>query len=299
MITHVPVMLQEVLETLDIAEAPHWIVDATLGLGGYSEALLRRFPHARILGIDQDSHALMHAQERLAPFGDRSKILSGNFRHLERIVHEAGLERVDGVVFDLGVSNLQLAVPERGFSFQEDGPLDMRMDPTSSGQTAADLLRQGTFSELARLFREFGEEPHAGSMARLIVRARDRGEPLSRTGDVVRVLREGLPAPLQRKMGTHPARRIFQALRLAVNDELGALISALDAVPAVLGPGGIAVVVSYHSLEDRIVKHRFLAWKEQALGTILTRKPQIPDDAEIERNYKARSAKLRAFRMLM
>ena len=297
MIGHVPVMLQEALDLLAAECPPRRLVDATLGLGGYSEALLERWERVLVLGIDQDGVALAHARQRLAPFGDRMTLRQGNFRHLDEWIRAWGCAEVDGIVFDLGVSNMQLSEPDRGFSFQEDGPLDMRMDPLSETDTAAELVKRLSFGELARIFREYGEEPHAGAMARLLVRARERGESLERTGDVVRVLREGLPAPLQRKMGTHPARRIFQALRLKVNDELGALEAVLEVLPTVLSPGGSVVVVSYHSLEDRIIKRRFLSWKNAGLGDILTRKPLVPSEAEVERNYKARSAKMRGFRV--
>ncbi len=296
--THVPVMLQEAMDLLGSGRAPQRVVDATLGLGGYTEGLLMRWEAARVLAIDQDRDALVQAQQRLAPFGDRATFQQGNFRQIDAWVRAWGVSEVDGVVFDLGVSNMQISEPDRGFSFQEDGPLDMRMDPGSGAETAAELLKRLSFGDLARLFREYGEEPHAGIMARLLVRARERGDALERTGDVVRLLREGLPAPLQRKMGTHPARRIFQALRLKVNDELGALAGALEVLPSLLAVGGTVVVVSYHSLEDRIVKRRFLAWKDAGCGEILTKKPLTPSETEVEQNYKARSAKMRAFRFL-
>ncbi|HOU33374.1 MAG TPA: 16S rRNA (cytosine(1402)-N(4))-methyltransferase RsmH [Synergistaceae bacterium] len=297
MISHVPVMLQEVMDLLSSGILPRRLVDATVGLGGYSEAFLRRWDDVAILGLDQDGDALDRARARLASFGSRMTFRQGNFSRIDEWINAWGCREVDGAVFDLGVSNMQLSEGDRGFSFQMDGPLDMRMDPRSGAETAADLLRKTSFAELARIFREYGEESRAGVMTHLLIKARDQGVPLDRTGDVVRVLREGLPAPLQRKLGTHPARKIFQALRIKINDELGSLERALGALPELISSGGTVVVVSYHSLEDRMVKRRFLEWKQAGRGKILTRKPLVPSEAEVESNYKARSAKARGFRM--
>lgn len=293
---HEPVLLEEMLSFLGEAgvrgEAPRFL-DGTLGLGGYSEAMLRAFPGASVLGIDRDGEALSLAVRRLEPFGDRFRAERANFGALERVLSG---ERFDGAVFDLGVSNLQLSEGERGFSFQREGPLDMRMDPDGDAPTAAEVLARLDAPELTRLFWEYGEERQARRIAQGIEAHRRIGD-LVTTGDLVALIREVLPAPVQRRMGGHPARRVFQALRIYVNDELGELQSMLSQLPGAMKEDGVAVVVSYHSLEDRLVKHRFRAWeKEEGLGRVLTRHPVQPGDEERERNYKSRSAKLRAFR---
>ena len=197
--------------------------------------------------------------------------------------------------FDLGVSNLQLTEAERGFSFQEDGPLDMRMD-CSGELTAEKILAEWDIPELTRIFRDYGEERFAWQLAKGIVRSRERGGELHTTQELVDLIRKILPEPVQRKMGGHPARKIFQALRIAVNDELNALSEALDGAAKILGPEGKVIAISYHSLEDRIVKLRFRKWSEEGLGEPRPRKALVPADEEIEANRKARSAKLRVFK---
>ena len=194
------------------------------------------------------------------------------------------------------VSNMQLTEPERGFSFQHDGPLDMRMDPQGDAPTAAEVLAFQSAEALARIFWEYGGERYSRRIAARIESERRKGRQIETTGQLVALIRELLPAPVQRKMGIHPARRVFQALRIFVNDELGELESMLSALPGLAAKGCVVVIVSYHSLEDRIVKHRFRAWeKEEGRGTVLTRRPVLPGEEETERNFKARSAKLRAF----
>ncbi|QTX33529.1 16S rRNA (cytosine(1402)-N(4))-methyltransferase RsmH [Aminithiophilus ramosus] len=294
MTEHVPVMITEVLEHVP-EELRGWAVDATLGLGGYSEALLVKCPLLSVLGIDQDPQALRLAQERLAPFSSRFRALEGNFRQISALVASLP-EKFSVILFDLGLSNLQLTERERGFSFNEDGPLDMRMSPLLR-KSAYHWINNSSPQELSEIFRLYGEERYAWPLAKGIVRHVFQKGPIETTGALVSVVRSILPAPIQRKMGGHPARRIFQALRIAVNDEIAALEEALDAVAKIGADPCRVIVVSYHSLEDRVVKHRFRSWKQEGLGRELTRKPLIPTEAEIEGNYKARSAKLRVFRL--
>ena len=202
------------------------------------------------------------------------------------------------MLFDLGISNMQITESERGFSFQEEGPLDMRMDAaegTNSELTAKEILDSWSIKELTEVFRKYGEEQYAYQIAKGIVRNREAGESIVTTGDLVELIRKILPAPVQRKMGGHPARKIFQALRIAVNDEMNALEEALDGSLKILAPGGKIIAISYHSLEDRIVKTRFRKWEEEGLGKARPRKAITPTESEIENNYKSRSAKLRIF----
>ena len=297
-LTHEPVLLEEVLAFLKEGLAggvgrPR-ILDGTLGLGGYSEALLREFPEAEVVGLDRDPDALSLAEARLRGYGPRFRALHGNFGRMGGIFR--GTPPFNAFVFDLGVSNMQLTEGERGFSFQNDGPLDMRMDPREGVPTAAEVLASRSAEELAGIFRDYGEERYSHRIASQIAAHRERGGRLDTTGQLVTLIRDILPAPVQRKMGGHPARRVFQALRICVNDELGELESMLDALPGMSAEGCVVVIVSYHSLEDRIVKHRFRSWwKEQGRGAVLTRHPVQPREEEMERNHKARSAKLRAF----
>jgi 16S rRNA (cytosine1402-N4)-methyltransferase len=299
---HVPVLLNRVIEFLrqvlgEATKVAKKVADCTLGLGGYSEEILRAFtgPGVRVYGLDRDSRALEVARARLAGYSSRFEALHGNFGELEKTLGD--FAPFDAFVFDLGVSNMQLTEAERGFSFQADGPLDMRMDADGEGRTAADVVNALPAEELARVFWLYGEERSSRQIARGIEERRKREGPLRTTGELVGLIRDVLPAPLQRKMGTHPARRVFQALRIYVNDELGELESGLASLRALSAPGAVVVVVSYHSLEDRIVKHTFRAWeKEGKLGKVLTKHPVLPDLEETEANYKARSAKLRVFR---
>ncbi|MBC7170583.1 16S rRNA (cytosine(1402)-N(4))-methyltransferase RsmH [Candidatus Bipolaricaulota bacterium] len=281
---HEPVLVEEVLHFLDPAPGKLF-VDATVGTGGHAQALLSR--GARVIGIDQDSLALERARTRLAPFSGQVQLLHGNFRDLSGLLLPP--PRVDGVLFDLGTSSLQLDSPERGFSFMADGPLDMRMDPDAPS-TASDLVNALSESDLARILWEYGEERYARRIARAIV----RGRPVHTTGELASLVSQVYPPG---RHPIHPATRTFQALRIAVNDELGALREALPAAVSLLAPGGVLCVISFHSLEDRIVK-RFV--REEALtGRLeaLTKKPITPTAEEIARNPRARSAKLRAGRV--
>lgn len=296
---HVPVMLTRVLQAIQPWEDIKLAVDATLGLGGHSLEILKHCENARLIGFDQDAQAREIAKQRLAVYKERVEIVAGNFREIACLTERDDWQGADAILFDLGVSNLQITEGERGFSFQQDGPLDMRMDCGTSDEqtlTAEEMLATSSIKQLTEIFREYGEDPFAYQIARGIVRDRENGGELRTTQDLVALIRKILPAPVQRKMGGHPARKIFQALRIAVNDEMLALDEALYGAVKVVAPGGKIVVISYHSLEDRMVKKRFRLWAEQDLGEAKPRKALVPSAEEIEANFKSRSAKLRIFR---
>lgn len=281
-------MLSEVLAMIE--QYPHArIFDGTLGLGGYSEAMLQKFPGSYVFGVDRDAQALRFSRERLKDYGARFESSQKNFGRISEIY---GADSFDVYAFDLGVSNMQLTIPERGFSFNFDGPLDMRMNPDSASLTAAEILNASTAETLTEIFRTYGEEHYARQIATAI----KRNLPITTTAQLVNLIRNTLPQPVQRKMGTHPARRIFQALRIFVNNETGELESLLKSLPAITASrNALIIFVSYHSLEDRLIKHAFREWQKNGGGKILTRHPLTPSDKEIARNNKARSAKLRAF----
>lgn len=292
---HVPVLVADVVRLL-APRSGKSIVDATVGTGGHAEALLSHGAH--VVGVDQDPWALERARDRLRLYADRVQLLRGNFRDLPALLAPLALTRVDGVLFDLGVSSLQFDSPERGFSFASDGPLDMRMDPTSP-TTAADLVNHLSEADLARILWEYGEERHSRRIARAVVRAR----PLHTTRELALLVARAVGGLAYRQAGKprryriHPATRTFQALRIAVNDELGALEEALAAAVGLLSPGGVLCAIAFHSLEDRVVKH-FLRREALAGGIeVLTKKPRVPGDEEIGRNARSRSAKLRAARV--
>jgi 16S rRNA (cytosine1402-N4)-methyltransferase len=292
---HQSVLLADVLDALQPRPGSYVALDCTTNGGGHSYGLLERSsPDGSLLGLDADAAALTLAADRLAPFAGRFRLVNRNFRDLASVATEVGLDGVDGVVFDLGLSGLQLERSGRGFSFRGDEPLDMRFDPASGAPTAADLLNTLPEAGLERVFRTYGEEPRARRLAAVIVRRRQRA-PLTRTGDLVAAVIQALGPQRGR---THPATLAFQALRIAVNDELGALEEGLAAAVHLLKPGGRLAVISFHSLEDRIVKWRFREWSQPndndpALVRILTRKPVVPSEEEIAMNPRARSAKLR------
>lgn len=295
-VEHIPVMIEEVLAQLNPENLKGFLVDGTLGLGGYSEAVLDKFPDVKIVGIDQDPHAIELSSTRLDRFKDRFIPLKGNFSNILSLIEGLDIGKVDGVIFDLGISNMQITVPERGFSFREDGPLDMRMDGgDSGGVSAGEMINNLSAPELSDMFRVYGEERHSWMIAKGIVRFREKFGPIDNTLALVDAIRSSLPAPVMRKAKGHPARKVFQALRIVVNGEMEALKKGLDDGITVISPGGVFIVVSYHSLEDRIVKWKFREWKEESIGTILTKKALLPSDDEVERNPKSRSAKLRAF----
>jgi 16S rRNA (cytosine1402-N4)-methyltransferase len=305
--THIPVMLERCVEVLGPAlERPGAVVlDATLGLGGHSEAFLRRFPEARLIGLDRDPQALEAAGKRLAPFGERATLVHAVYDEIPQVLADLGVPALSGTLFDLGVSSLQLDLRERGFAYSYDAPLDMRMD-SSRGLTAADIVNTYSTTELARILRDYGEERFARRIADRIVAERER-EPFTTTARLSELVRDAIPAAT-RRTGGHPAKRAFQALRIAVNDELPVLERALPAALAATGLGGRIAVLSYHSLEDRLVKRAFAAASESAAPPglpvvpeayqprfrLLTRGAEPPADAEVEQNPRAASAKLRA-----
>ena len=305
---HLPVMLEETMERLDIRPGGVY-VDATLGGGGHSAEILRRAgPECRLLGIDRDEEALERASRRLEALPGTKVFVHGNHGDLGRIADENGFDSVDGVLIDTGVSSDQLDTAERGFSFRNDGPLDMRMDP-GRGETAADLIARLDAAGLADIFRRYGEEPRAGHVARAVVKARDLA-PITTTGQLADIVSRSLGSP-GRSRGHHPATRVFQALRMAVNGELEALQAALDAAIARLRPGGRLAVITFESLSDRLVKQCFAAhvgrdvslqqggsrW-EGALPRMerVDRHAVRPAKSEAEANPRARSAKLRTVR---
>ncbi len=305
--THVPVLLDRVVAlvapALDRPGAT--FLDATLGLGGHTEAVLDRCPQARVVGVDRDRHALDLAGERLAAYEDRVTLVHAVYDEIPEVLAELGLEAADGILFDLGVSSMQLDVRERGFAYAEDAPLDMRMDD-SEGPTAADVLNGYPPADLARILRNYGEEKFSKQIARAIVKARET-EPFTDSARLVELLRDTIPAPA-RRTGGHPAKRTFQALRIEVNDELGVLRRAIPAAIASIGVGGRVVVMSYHSLEDRLVKRAFAAGTTSRVPhdlpvvppghepplRSLTRGAEKADASEIERNSRAASVRLRA-----
>lgn len=308
-LAHRPVLLRETIELL-AAERGGWFVDCTVGLGGHSEAILQASSGAQVLGIDRDEEALRAARERLAQYGSRFRSVHADFRELTRVLATAKVKQVRGVLADLGVSSLQLDSPVRGFSFRHDAPLDMRMD-MSSGATAAELLGRLSEVEIARIIFEYGEERRARRIARWIVERRELGEPIQTTRDLAGLVERA--AGREKKRRIHPATRTFQALRIAVNAELENLDRFLSEAVDHLEPDGRLAVISFHSLEDRIVKRTLLKLSGRCqcpprlprcmCGArkdieILTRRPIAPTEEEIESNPRARSARLRGARKI-
>ncbi|MFY9189048.1 MAG: 16S rRNA (cytosine(1402)-N(4))-methyltransferase RsmH [bacterium] len=290
---HEPVLLQEVLSYL-ACQPEEVYIDCTVGGAGHAAAMLdRSSPTGRLLGIDQDEAALAAAAKRLQPYGKRVQLTKGNFRCLDEIWQTSGLGAPLGVLFDLGVSSPQLDEKERGFSYQEDAPLDMRMDPKQA-VTAATLINTLPERELAQIISQYGEERWAVRIAKFIGQRRQQ-QPITTTAQMVDVIKAAIPAAARRR-GPHPARRTFQALRIAVNDELAALRKGLEAAGRILAPSGRLCVISFHSLEDRIVKHTFRSWAQEGGFTVLTKRPVVPSPEEAKENPRARSAKLRAIR---
>ncbi len=268
------------------------IVDGTLGTGGHSLMILPKLlPDGRLIGLDRDPEALEAATIRLSEFSPRITFLHDNYRRLPEALQSLGLSAADGLLLDLGMSSPQVDRGERGFSFLQDGPLDMRMNPADA-TTAEALVNTLPADELSAMFETLGEERFARRIARRIAEER-RHTPLTTTAQLARLIAQAVP-PSARHGRLHPATRTFQALRMAVNDELGALEEFLAALPQLLAPAGRAVILSYHSLEDRLVKRAFLQGSREGLWTLLTKKPLQAGDDEIARNPRARSAKLRA-----
>jgi 16S rRNA (cytosine1402-N4)-methyltransferase len=301
------VLLDRVLELLEpvAGGAGAVVVDATVGLGGHTEALLARHPELRMIAIDRDPAALARSEQRLAPHRDRVRLVHGVYDTLPQVLEAAGVERVDGVLFDLGVSSMQLDDDERGFAYSRDTALDMRMDPTR-GRSAAVILNEYSATDLARVLREYGEERFARRIADAIVRER-QSSPVTSSARLAELVRDAVPAAA-RRTGGNPAKRTFQALRIEVNDELGALERALPAAITALRVGGRLVVLAYQSLEDRIVKRVFTAGASvtapvdlpvvpehsQPQLKLLVRGAEQASDAEVTANPRAASVRLRA-----
>jgi 16S rRNA (cytosine1402-N4)-methyltransferase len=303
---HESVLAAEVLDALALRD--HGIyVDGTIGYAGHAAAVLARAPGASLIGLDRDPAALAHSRQALAAVSDRVQLVHAAYADLPAILAARGIAQVDGILLDLGVSSPQLDVAERGFSFTRPGPLDMRMDPTA-GPTALDLMRETFVDDLADVIFTLGEERHARRIARLIKEAL-AADRLHTTADLAHLVARAVPTIEQRKSKIHPATRTFQALRIAVNGELEQLERFLAGFPDLLAPGGRAAIISFHSLEDRLVKNRFrdLAWtsslpphlaervgeRSAPVCALVTRKAVVADDAEIARNPRARSARLR------
>ncbi|MCL6521488.1 MAG: 16S rRNA (cytosine(1402)-N(4))-methyltransferase RsmH [Firmicutes bacterium] len=286
---HVPVLRDEVVDFL-VSRPVRVAVDATVGAGGHAEALLRTGRVRSLIGLDRDTRALPLARERLAPWAAQVTLVHANFADLDAVLWGLESPPADALLFDLGLSSMQVDEAQRGFSYQQDAPLDMRMDPGQT-TTAYHLVNGLTRGELERLLSQYGEERWAGRIADFIVRARER-ERIATTGQLAEIVKAAVPAAARRQ-GGHPARRTFQALRIAVNDELNALEQGLRAALEWLAPGGRLAVISFHSLEDRIVKRRFQEAVRAGGWRLLTPRPLEPGEAEVEANPRARSAKLR------
>ena len=301
---HISVLLEECIENLNIK--PDGIyVDGTLGLGGHSEQILKRLTTGRLIGIDRDESAIRRTGERLKAYSDKMTLVHGNFCDVAQILDELGIDAVDGMLFDLGVSSPQLDQSERGFSYMNDAPLDMRMDNTSS-LTAWNVVNDWNEAELVRILRDFGEERYARRIASRIAERRT-AKPIETTLELVDIIRSAMPAAALREK-QHPAKRSFQAIRIAVNDELGAVDQMMKTAPDKLKPHGRLCVISFHSLEDRIVKTGIAAREngctcpreapicvcgfKQTLKSV-HRKPIVPGEDELNENPRARSAKLR------
>lgn len=308
---HVPVLLNECLDMLAPAiDAPGAVlIDATLGMGGHTEAALTRFPQLTVFGIDRDPSAIALASKRLEAFGPRFRAFHTTYDKMDEVAAHAPSGMVDGILMDLGVSSLQLDQEDRGFSYSHDAPLDMRMNP-QTGISAAQLLASASKEEITRILRVYGEEKFASKIAGRIVATRE-SEPLTRTSQLAQIVRDCIPAPA-RRTGGNPAKRTFQALRIAVNDELTILEAALPAALAHLRVGGRIVIESYQSLEDRLVKDIFrrgatdqapagvpmIPEELQARLRLLTRGAQLADDTETSHNPRSASVRLRGAQMI-
>lgn len=302
---HVPVLLDRVTDLLAPSHDRPVVVDATLGMGGHTETLLARFPALTVIGIDRDPEAIERAGERLAPFGDRAILVNAVYDDIPAVIADAGFTAVSGVLFDLGVSSLQLDASRRGFAYAQNAPLDMRMNPTE-GISAAEILNTYSVGDLTRILREYGEERFASRIAATIVAERVR-EPFDNSARLVDLVRSCIPAPA-RRTGGNPSKRTFQALRIEVNDELRTWRRALPAALDCIEVGGRVVVLAYHSLEDRIAKQVFASVTESKAPRdlpvvpaefaprfrLVTRGAEKATDAEIEQNPRAKSVRLRA-----
>jgi 16S rRNA (cytosine1402-N4)-methyltransferase len=305
MFEHTTVLLNEAVDGLNIK--PDGIyVDCTLGGAGHSSLILSKLgENGKLFAFDQDETAIANARKKLADFGDRLTIIKSNFLYLKEELEEIGIEKVDGVLYDLGVSSPQLDTPERGFSYHHDAPLDMRMD-NEAHVSAYDVINKWSYEELVKIFFRYGEEKFSKQIARKIEAARD-SKPIETTFELVELIKEAIPAPARRK-GGHPAKRIFQAVRIAVNDELSVFEKSLLQAIELINPGGRISVITFHSLEDRICKAAFKKESEtpdlphglpiipdefKPKLKLISRKPILPSEDELAANNRARSAKLR------
>ncbi|MEZ5992494.1 MAG: 16S rRNA (cytosine(1402)-N(4))-methyltransferase RsmH [Planctomycetota bacterium] len=290
MAEHLPVLVSAVVKAFGELRPGATIVDGTCGFGGHSAALLERYPGANVVGFDRDTEAVAHATQRLAGYGRRAVVRHGRFGKWLEQLRALGVDHAGGLLLDVGVSSYQLDRPERGFSFREAGPVDMRMDP-GGGPSALEFLQGAPEDEIARVIWRYGDERLSRRIARQIKRALDE-DRLSTTLDLAEICRRAYPKGQHR---IDPATRTFQALRIHVNDELGELESALASVPDGMEDTGVIAVISFHSLEDRIVKQTMREWQEQSFGRILKPAPITADEPERVSNPRARSAKLRVF----
>ncbi len=304
---HKSVLLYETVDSLNIK--PDGIyVDGTLGGGGHAyEVASRLGENGRLIGIDQDADAIKAATERLAPFKEKVTIVRSNYRNIREVLEGLGIQKVDGIYLDLGVSSYQLDTAERGFTYREDAPLDMRMDQRNE-KTAADIVNEYSEMELFRVIRDYGEDKFAKNIAKHIVRARENGR-IETTDQLVEIIKAAIPAKM-RAEGGHPAKRTFQAIRIELNQELLVLTESIDTMIDLLNPDGRLSIITFHSLEDRIVKNQFrdnenpcicppnlpvCVCGKKSKGKVITRKPIVPADAEIEENKRSKSSKLRVF----
>lgn len=306
--SHYSVLLNETIENLNIK--PDGIyVDGTLGGGGHASQVARRLSgKGRLIGIDQDADAIQAAGERLSEFGDRITIIRSNYANMKEELHHIGVEHVDGIVLDLGVSSFQLDTPERGFTYRDaNAPLDMRMDDRQT-QTAKDIVNGYSEMDLYRIIRDYGEDKFAKNIAKHIVSERAK-KPIETTGELTEIIRASIPMKVQ-VTGGHPAKRTFQAIRIELNHELEVLQNNLDTMIDLLNPGGRICIITFHSLEDRIVKTNFKRNENPCTcpsdfpvcvcgnvskGRVITRKPILPTEKELEENSRSKSAKLRVF----
>ena len=289
---HHPVMVSTVLEMLCPIE-PEIILDCTVGLGGHAQALLENSPpNTRLIGLDVDESNLNLAKQRLEKFASRVKLFRANFIEAKRILAENKISKVNAVLADLGIASSQLDDPQRGLGFSHDGPLDMRMDSRLEW-TAADMVNDLDGEELANLIYNYGEDRYSRRIARAIIYAREK-KPIERTSELALIVARAYPRPTKRsRRGVHPATRTFQALRIAVNAELDNLQTLLGDLPLLTADGARACIISFHSLEDRLVKHAFAALKRSGTARVITKKPLVPEPDEIAINRRSRSAKLR------
>ena len=304
---HKSVLLYETVDSLNIR--PDGIyVDGTLGGGGHAYEVCKRLgEHGRLIGIDQDADAIAAASARLSEFQDKVTVVRSNYENIASVLHDLGIEKVDGIYLDLGVSSYQLDTASRGFTYREDAPLDMRMDQRNP-QTAADIVNNYSEMELYRIIRDYGEDRFAKNIAKHIVRQRQE-KPYETTGELIETIKAAIPAKI-RATGGHPAKRTFQAIRIELNHELDVLNDSIDTMIDLLNPGGRLSIITFHSLEDRIVKTRFRTNENPCIcppdfpvcvcgrkskGRVVTRKPIVPSEEELEENRRSKSSKLRVF----